>query len=77
MSLQPYTGPTDAASIQKLIIDERRRVLFAEGFELRHQRLNVPFNPPADGVPDKGGGSYGDTRFCRYGCQLLNNPSIT
>src|SRR4029453_19278622 len=32
VNLHPYTGATDAASIQALVIDERRRALFLEGF---------------------------------------------
>jgi hypothetical protein len=79
VSLQPYTGPTDAASIQKLIIDERRRALFAEGFRnYDMQRFNVPFNPPVGTAFPNKGGSYGDTRCLPLpDVERFNNPSIT
>jgi len=79
VSLQGYTGATDAASIQALIIDERRRALFAEGFRnYDMQRFNVPFNP-AVGVafPNKGG-AYGNTRCLPLpDVERFNNPNIT
>jgi hypothetical protein len=76
--LQGYTGPTDAASIRNLIIDERRRVLFLEGFRnYDMQRFQVPFNP-AVGVafPNKGG-TYGNTRCLPLpDVERNNNPNI-
>jgi hypothetical protein len=77
--LQAYTGPTDAASIQALIIDERRRALFLEGFRnYDMQRFSVPFNP-AVGVafPNKGG-TYGNTRCLPLpDVERFNNPNIS
>src|SRR5215211_37617 len=78
VNLLPYTGGTDAASIQNLIIDERRRALFAEGFRnYDMQRFNVPFNP-AVGVPfPNKGGSYGNTRCLPLpDIERVNNPNI-
>ncbi len=79
VNLQPYTGPTDAASIQKLIIDERRRALFAEGFRnYDMQRFSVPFNPPVGAPFPNKGGSYGDTRCLPLpDVERVNNPNIT
>ena len=77
--LPHYTGATDAASIQQLIIDERRRALFAEGFRnYDMQRFNVPFNPvPGTPYPNKGG-SYGDTRCLPLpDIERFNNPNVT
>jgi hypothetical protein len=77
--LQGYSGATDAASIQALIIDERRRALFLEGFRnYDMQRFNVPFNP-AVGVafPNKGG-TYGNTRCLPLpDVERFNNPNIS
>jgi starch-binding outer membrane protein, SusD/RagB family len=77
--LQAYTGATDAASIQSLIIEERRRALFLEGFRnYDMQRFNVPFNP-AVGVafPNKGG-TYGNTRCLPLpDVERFNNPNIS
>ena len=79
VSLQPYTGPTDAASIQTLIIDERRRALFLEGFRnYDMQRFNVPFNPPVGTAFPLKGGSYGNTRCLPLpDVERFNNPNIT
>jgi len=77
--LLPYTGATDDASIQALIIDERRRVLFLEGFRNYDlQRFNLPFNP-AVGTPFPfKGGTYGDTRCLPLpDVERFNNPNIT
>lgn len=61
VSLKPYTGPTDAASITNLIIGERQRVLFVEGFRAFDiERFNVPLNPVA-GTAYRFGGVYGHT----------------
>jgi hypothetical protein len=79
VSLQPYTGPTDAASIQALIIDERRRALFLEGFRnYDMQRFNVPFNPPVGTAFPQKGGTYGNTRCLPLpDIERFNNPNIT
>jgi hypothetical protein len=79
VGLQAYTGPTDAASIQNLIIDERRRVLFLEGFRNYDlQRFNLPFTP-AVGTPfPLKGGTYGNTRCLPLpDVERFNNPNIT
>lgn len=77
--VQPYTGPTDAASIQDLIIDERRRALFLEGFRnYDMQRFNVPFNPPVGAPFPLKGGTYGNTRCLPLpDVERFNNPNIT
>jgi hypothetical protein len=61
VNLQPYTGPTDAASIKTLIAGERQRVLFLEGtrgFDI--ERFSLPLVPAA-GSPYQQGGVYGAT----------------
>src|SRR5689334_4594047 len=61
--LQPYSGPTDAASIQALIIDERRRALFLEGFRNYDlQRFDLSFDPAVGTAFPLTGCSYGNTR---------------
>lgn len=76
-SLNPYTGPTDAASIQALIASERQRVLFLEGlraFDI--ERLNLPL-VPAVGSPYLQGGVYGGTVcFPIPDIEKNNNPNI-
>jgi hypothetical protein len=60
-SLNPYTGPTDAASIKALVASERQRVLFLEGYRAFDiERLNLPL-VPAVGSPYLQGGVYGGT----------------
>jgi hypothetical protein len=77
--LQPYTGGTDAAAIQALIIDERRRALFLEGFRnFDMQRFNVPFNPPVGTAYPLKGGTYGNTRCLPLpDIERFNNPNIS
>lgn len=79
VGLQPYTGPTDAASIQNLIIDERRRVLFLEGFRnYDMQRFDLPFNPPVGAPFPQKGGTYGNTRCLPLpDVERFNNPNIS
>ena len=76
--LQAYTGPTDAASIQNLIVDERRRALFLEGFRnYDMQRFNVPFNPAVGVAFPIKGGTYGNTRCLPLpDVERFNNPNI-
>lgn len=78
VGLQPYTGATDAASIQTLIIGERRRALFLEGFRnYDMQRFNVPFNPAVGEAYPIKGGTYGNTRCLPLpDVERFNNPSI-
>jgi len=75
--LQPYTGPTDAASITNLIASERQRVLFVEGFRAFDvERLNLPL-VPAVGSPYLQGGVYGGTVcFPLPQIESGNNPNI-
>jgi hypothetical protein len=76
-SLNPYTGPTDAASIKALIASERQRVLFVEGFRAFDiERLNLPL-VPAVGSPYLQGGVYGGTVcFPVPDVEKNNNPNI-
>ena len=76
--LQGYTGGTDAASIQALIIDERRRALFLEGFRNYDlQRFNLPFTPAVGTAFPLKGGSYGNTRCLPLpDVERFNNPNI-
>jgi hypothetical protein len=61
VSLKPYTGATDAASITQLIVGERQRVLFVEGFRAFDiERFNVSLTPTA-GTSYRFGGAYGHT----------------
>jgi starch-binding outer membrane protein, SusD/RagB family len=60
-TLRPYAGPTDAASITKLIASERQRVLFVEGFRAFDiERFNLDL-VPAPGSTYRFGGVYGNT----------------
>jgi len=76
-SLNPYTGPTDAASIKNLIASERQRVLFLEGFRpFDVERMNLPL-VPAVGSPYLQGGVYGGTVcFPVPDIEKNNNPNI-
>jgi len=78
LSLKPYTGATDASSIRSLIIDERRRVLFVEGFRNYDiERFNVPFAPPVGTAYPRVGGSYGNTTCLPLpDIERFNNPNI-
>lgn len=61
VSLAPYTGATDAASITALIASERSRVLFVEGFRAFDiERLNLDL-VPAPNSTYRFGGVYGNT----------------
>jgi hypothetical protein len=78
VGLLPYVGPTDAASIQNLVIDERRRVLFLEGtrnYDI--ERFKIPFNPPVGANFPVGGGTYGNTTCLPLpDVEKNNNPSL-
>jgi hypothetical protein len=77
-SLPAYTGPTDAASIRTLIVEERRRELFVEGFRNYDiQRFNLPLVPaPGTAFPQKGG-NYGDTTCLPLpDNERFNNPNV-
>jgi hypothetical protein len=61
VSLKPYTGAADAASITALIAGERQRVLFLEGLRgYDIERLNLELVPAA-GSAYLQGGVYGGT----------------
>ena len=77
VSLDPYTGPTDAASITNLIASERQRVLFLEGFRAYDiERLNLPL-VPAVGSPYLQGGVYGGTVCLPIpDIEKNNNPNV-
>jgi hypothetical protein len=76
--LQPYVGATDATSIQNLVIDERRRVLFLEGTRNYDvERFKIPFNPPVGDPFPVGGGTYGNTSCLPLpDVEKNNNPSL-
>ena len=77
VGLNPYTGPTDAASITNLIASERQRVLFLEGFRAFDiERLDLPL-VPAVGSPYLQGGVYGGTVCLPIpDIEKNNNPNI-
>ena len=62
-----------------LVIDERRRALFLEGFRNYDlQRFNLPFNPAVGAPFPFKGGSYGNTRCLPLpDVERFNNPNIT
>jgi hypothetical protein len=74
-----YTGATDPASIRALIISERQRALFAEGFRNYDiQRFTIPFNPPIGTPFPLKGGTYGNTTCLPLpDLERFNNPNIT
>jgi hypothetical protein len=76
--LPPYTGPTDAASIRNLIIEERRRELFVEGFRMHDiHRFQVPLTPAAGTEFPVKGGTYGNTTCLPLpDVERYNNPNI-
>jgi starch-binding outer membrane protein, SusD/RagB family len=82
-SLPHYTGATDSASVAHLIADERRRVLFAEGFRNYDiQRFAVPLIPaPGTDFQYPGplkGGSYGNTTCLPLpDIERFNNPNAS
>ena len=78
VGLNPYTGPTDPASIKNLVISERQRVLFTEGqrnYDI--ERFQLPFNPPEGTAFPTGGGTYGNTTCLPLpDIEKYNNPSL-
>jgi hypothetical protein len=77
VSLKPYTGATDAASITNLIIGERQRVLFAEGFRAFDvERFSLAL-APAPGALYREGGVYGHTVCLPLpDVERFSNPNI-
>jgi hypothetical protein len=77
VSLLPYIGPTDAASITALIVGERQRVLFVEGFRAFDvERFAQPLTPAA-GTAYRFGGVYGHTVCLPVpDIEVQNNPNI-
>jgi hypothetical protein len=75
-----YSGATDAASVQQLVIEERRRALFVEGFRnYDMQRFNIQFTGlEATGQPfPLKGGNYGNTTCLPLpDIERFNNPNI-
>jgi hypothetical protein len=78
VGLKAYTGPTDAASIKNLIIDERRRTLFVEGFRNYDiGRFNIPLTPAVGTSFPLKGGTYGNTVCLPLpDVERFNNPNI-
>jgi starch-binding outer membrane protein, SusD/RagB family len=76
--LPNYSGGTDAASIRTLIIEERRRELFMEGFRNYDiQRFAIPFNPPVGTPFPIKGGNYGNTTCLPLpDIERFNNPNV-
>jgi hypothetical protein len=76
-NLNPYTGPTDDASITTLIASERQRVLFLEGFRAYDvERFNLA-PVPAVGSAYSQGGVYGGTVcFPLPDIEKNNNPNV-
>ena len=76
--LPHYTGPSDAASVQQLVVEERRRALFLEGFRNYDiQRFSLPLAPaPGTPFPLKGG-TYGTTTCLPLpDVERFNNPNV-
>jgi SusD family len=78
VGLKPYTGPTDATSIKNLVISERQRVLFLEGFRNYDiERFKIPFFPAVGANFPVGGGTYGNTTCLPLpDVEKNNNPSL-
>lgn len=76
-STPAYSGPTDAASVMTLLIEERRRELWLEG---QHLYDTIRFNlalTPASGTNFPKGGTYGTTKCLPLpNVERLNNPNI-
>ncbi len=73
----PAFSSSNAAEIQRQVIEERRRELFLEGHRFYDiARLDLPL-VPAPGTPYRNGGVYGNTRCLPLpAIERLNNPNI-
>jgi hypothetical protein len=78
VGLPPYSGPTDAASVQAFLITERAKELFLEGHHFWDiNRFNLPLDPPAGSPYPIKGGTYADLRCLPLpDIERLNNPNI-
>jgi hypothetical protein len=77
LGIPAYSGPTDAVSVQNLLIEERKRELFLEGHRLADIiRYDLPLDP-APGTPFPKGSQFG-TQVCfpLPDVERLNNPNI-
>jgi hypothetical protein len=77
LGIPAYSGPTDAASVLNLLIEERARELFLEGHRLADIiRYDLPLDP-APGTPFPKGSEFG-TQVCfpLPDVERLNNPNI-
>ena len=77
VSLKPYAGAADAASITALVASERQRVLFVEGLRMFDvERFNLPL-VPVPGSTFRLGGVYGNTVCMPLpDIERQNNPNI-
>lgn len=77
VALKPYTGATDAASITALIVGERQRALFVEGFRAFDiERFNVALVPAVSSTY-RFGGAYGRTVCMPLpDIERVNNPNV-
>jgi hypothetical protein len=78
VGLPTYTGPTDPASVQAFLLDERRKELFLEGHHFWDiNRFNLPLDPAA-GTPYPGkGGTYADLRCLPLpDIERIGNPNL-
>jgi hypothetical protein len=75
--LKLYAGATDATSITNLVVGERQRVLFVEGFRMFDvERFNLPL-VPVPGAAFRLGGVYGNTVCMPLpDIERVNNPNI-
>ena len=77
VSLNPYTGPIDDASVKALIASERQRVLFLEGFRAYDiERLNLALVPAVGSAYSQGGVYGGTVCFPLPDIEKNNNPNI-
>jgi hypothetical protein len=77
--VQAGLGPVTRPAIKNLVIDERRRVLFVEGFRNYDiERFTLTLNPAVGTTYPRVGGSYGTTTCLPLpDVERFNNPSIT
>lgn len=78
VELPPYSGPTDAASVQAFLISERSKELFLEGHHFWDiNRFSLPLNPPVGTPYPLKGGTYADLRCLPLpDIERINNPNL-